>query len=199
MFNTFRKGLKEKPDESIWPKDKSFYGVSDPQKKDLARREGAMQSEIRTSFPKEGGSFTQVGGETELFPGIPVEETVRDIARYKHMIPAAIDAYYDLFSVHKLKPEKYCRMVREVYRLFNLMIERECNDKHKIRWEKIRDMVCIVLEFDNAYRFRAQDIIKEARISELELDKGDQYWSKKTGNYKWGFLTEEELKNCKPI
>jgi len=173
------------------------YGVDDPGEKDLRRREGQIDTEVSVSFPESGGSFTNIHGEKFPFPGYPDKDVVLDISKYKRMVPAAIDAYVWFFAQHALKPERYCRVVREIYRLFTLMSDREMEPKNKDRWLKVRDMVCVVLEFDNAYRFRLQDIIKEAKIEELMMDEADKYWAGKTLSYKWGHFNEEQLKQCR--
>jgi hypothetical protein len=68
--------------------------------------------------------------------------------------------FYRFIDRFRLKPNRYCQAIREVYRCFSLP-----NDKIKaLTWEKrmmLRDLVCMVLEFDNAYRFRVQDLVEE--------------------------------------
>ena len=193
------KMLKEskKQQGPIFGDNPMTYGVDDPGEKDMRRREGQTNAQISVFFPESGGSFTNIHGEKFPFPGIPDKDVVMDISKYKKMVPVAIDAYADFFIQHALKPEKYCKAVREIYRLFTLMSDREMEPKNKDRWLKVRDMVCVILEFDNAYRFRLQDMIKEARIEELELDEADKYWAGKTLSYKWGHFNEEQLKQCR--
>jgi len=185
-------------------RDPGIFGVENIQEKE--KREGPKGEktlEIRVEYPKEGGRLTHIEGEKHPFPGFPDKEEVLDIGMIKRMVPAAINAYYPYFSRHILDPKKYCRSVREVYRLFNILIEREEKAEGRTKltdiWPKVRDMVCVILEFDNAYRFRAQDIAAEANIEELKLDEGDRYWAARTAQYKWGFLdkkSKEEPKKC---
>lgn len=63
----------------------------------------------------------------------------------------------------KIKPERYSDSMRELYRVFSINWHDESPAEREMR-ERIRDIVCMFLEFDNAYRFRFQDII-------VELDK----------------------------
>jgi hypothetical protein len=196
LFKQFRKSMKEKSDEPLFGKDPRNYGISDPGAKSMARRNKEEVVITKTLFPPEGGTFTEISGQEYPFPGLPSIEVVQDIEKYKRMIPVAIEAYAEFFAQHRLKPERYCRAVREIYRLFTLLSQRECNGKNRERWLRVRDMVCVVAEFDSAYRFRFQDIIKEARIEELQLSEGDKHWAGKTKSYKWGHFTPEELKTC---
>jgi hypothetical protein len=202
--------MKEKPEGPIFGTDPRNYGVSDIGENAQERlnqeytKRGGIAKEVptitKTLFPETGGTFTEVtenGKKYDFpFPGFPDREVVTDIEKYKRLVPVAIDGYAGFFAKHKLKPERYCRAVREVYRLFTLMSDRECNKKNKLRWLKVRDMVCVVMEFDSAYRFRFQDMIKEAKIEELQLSAGDRFWAGKTKSYKWGHFTPEELKTC---
>jgi hypothetical protein len=194
------KAKNEKSNEPLFGKDPRNYGIKDLEDIEHARQTREVPTITKTFFPEDGGTFTEVieGGNKYQFPfpGLPSAEVVQDIEKYKKMVPVAIDAYSGFFTQHKLRPERYCRSVREVYRLFTLMSSRECNKKNRDRWLRIRDMVCVVMEFDSAYRFRFQDMIKEAKIEELQLDPGDQFWAFKTKSYKWGHLTPEELKTC---
>lgn len=200
LFKQFRKSLKEKPEGPLFGTDPRNYGITDLAQKEQTRRTREVPTITKTFFPEEGGTFTEViedGKKYDYpFPGLPSAEVVQDVEKYKKMVPVAIDAYSSFFAQHQLKPERYCRAVREVYRLFTLMSSRECNAKNRKRWLKVRDMVCVVMEFDSAYRFRFQDMIKEAKVEELQLDAGDKFWAFKTKSYKWGHLTPEELKTC---
>lgn len=55
--------------------------------------------------------------------------------------------YWGMRDVFYNDPDRYSQPVREIYRL--------------IEDDKIRDVICIVLEQDDSYRFRFQDIIGE--------------------------------------
>ena len=57
------------------------------------------------------------------------------------------------------KPEMYCLCAREIYRVFNLMMV------WYPFWKKIleclRNIVCMILEYDDAYRYPLQDALPE--------------------------------------
>lgn len=57
------------------------------------------------------------------------------------------------------KPEKYCRCARETYRVFNLMMIWYPDYKEVL--ESFRNIFCMILEYDDAYRYPFQDIIAE--------------------------------------
>lgn len=68
--------------------------------------------------------------------------------------------YWLLYYVY-LKPDKYCICVRELYRAFNVIKRRE-KDEYAIKAIRIiRDVFCLFIEQDSAYKFRFQDIMAE--------------------------------------
>ena len=65
---------------------------------------------------------------------------------------------------YKIKTLRHCTAIRELHRALSIEMPNESKDSRQFRTQ-IRDLVCMFLEFDNAYRYRFQDII-------VELDKG---------------------------
>ena len=59
-----------------------------------------------------------------------------------------------------IKPERYCQFIREFYRAFSIERPGELEKERQFRLH-LRDTLCMIMEFDNAYRFRAQDILPE--------------------------------------
>jgi hypothetical protein len=130
----------------------------------------------KVEFPKEGGTFTYLEGHPYPFPGFPDKGMVEAARWIKKFWPAMISAAHSLLAPHLIKPERYSRPVREIYRLFNILIEREKEPGMKDKWTKMRDVICHVLEFDNAYRFRLQDVLKEINLDEIKPDEATKYY-----------------------
>ena len=97
-------------------------------------------------------------------------------------------SFYRVIERFRIKPHRYCKAVREIYRVFNVMIEREKDPEIKEKIRQLRDLVCMFLEFDNAYRFRVQDIIEEINIDEIKLTKEDKFFCKMRKDYNFGFM-----------
>jgi len=57
------------------------------------------------------------------------------------------------------KPQYYCMSGRELYRTFNKMII--WYPRWKTQIEYIRNIVCMIWEYDDAYRYPAQDVFEE--------------------------------------
>lgn len=96
----------------------------------------------------------------------------------KKFIPEGIYFLAWILRNHRLKPQFYSRPVREIYRLFDILIERS-NEGLKGKFTSIRDIVCMVLEFDDAYRFMVQDIIAEMDVDKIKMDERDSFFASK--------------------
>ena len=66
--------------------------------------------------------------------------------------------FYRLIERFRIKRERYCDAIRELYRAFSLEKFGETQEEREMRL-MFRDSICMFLEFDNAYRYRAQDVI----------------------------------------
>lgn len=79
------------------------------------------------------------------------------------IVKAYVQTFHRLIMRFKIKNERYCDAMRELNRAFSIEFYGEVNDSKELRFQ-LRDVACMFLEFDNAYRFRFQDVI-------VELDK----------------------------
>lgn len=82
---------------------------------------------------------------------------------FKRQLQFIVSGLFDyaawLLSSERLKPNKYCQFVREVYRTFN-----KINTENDPVLEKARDIICVFLEFDDAYRYRLQYAVSKLKI-----------------------------------
>lgn len=107
-----------------------------------------------------------------------------------------IDYAYNALEEYRLKPERYCRCVQEIYRVFNILIEREggARQEEQEMWRKIRDILCMFLEFDNAYRFRLQDLTEVVNLEKLKLTEEDRCFIENRSDYKFeGKMTQRYI------
>lgn len=78
---------------------------------------------------------------------------------------------YRMYRVRQ-KPERYCTCAREIYRVFNKMII------WYPKWEKIlgqvRNIICMILEYDDAYRYPFQDVMPELNKDAVRKDVGKE-------------------------
>lgn len=85
---------------------------------------------------------------------------------FADLVNAFIYTFYRSIDRFKIKPLRYCDAIRELHRAFSTDYHGE-KPEEKEKRQMIRDLVCMVLEFDNAYRFRFQDIISELNKENL--------------------------------
>ena len=84
-----------------------------------------------------------------------------------HVLYAFTFTLFRFLERYRLKKERYCTTVREIHRAFTeAHIEKE-NEKMKEFRLMVRLVVCMILEFDNAYRYRIQDILPELNKENL--------------------------------
>lgn len=65
-----------------------------------------------------------------------------------------------------MRVNRFSQAVREIYRAFSVVYSDENKQTSELR-KMLRDVECMILEFDNAYRFRVQDLVPELDKEEL--------------------------------
>ena len=78
----------------------------------------------------------------------------------KSAVRSGIFVVYRIMERFRLKKERYCPAIRELYRAFDVDNVAWNVEERELR-VRMRDAVCMLLEFDNAYRYRMQDIVPE--------------------------------------
>lgn len=77
-----------------------------------------------------------------------------------HLFYAFTYGFYRLIDRFRIKKEKYCTAVREIHRAWSVEKLGESERTKELRL-MLRDIECMILEYDNAYRYRAQDVLPE--------------------------------------
>ena len=70
---------------------------------------------------------------------------------------ATLYALYRIVLRFKIKPKYYSQPMRELFRAFS--VRGNSTDEEFEFTSQVRDLLCMVMEMDNAYRFRFQDVI----------------------------------------
>ncbi|MHA1483137.1 MAG: hypothetical protein ACTSQA_06845 [Candidatus Heimdallarchaeaceae archaeon] len=176
--------------------------------------------------PKSGGIETYLMGVKYPYPGYPDRFTLEVICIIKKVLLTLFMSFVPLLKKrnmfklllikkelksfipkwlqlatwairsHRLKPRFYSHSVREIYRVFNVLIEREKLPSKKDEYTKIRDLICMILEFDDAYRFRFQDALSELNLDKIRIDEGDSFYAeKKRSKYDFGGKDNDKIRN----
>ena len=83
----------------------------------------------------------------------------------RDLISTATRTFHRMIERSRIKSNRYSRAVRAIYAAFDTPRVNEDLETLELRL-MLKDIVCTILEFDNAYRFRFQDVI-------VELDKNN--------------------------
>lgn len=86
---------------------------------------------------------------------------------FKDALYSQLLVYHRVIDRFKLKVIRHCDAIRELHRAFSIPLPKESELQKDIR-EKVRDLTCMILEYDNAYRFRVQDIVPELNKESLK-------------------------------
>ena len=93
---------------------------------------------------------------------------------FKSLIWAGTYALYRLIERTRIKPWFYSQAVKELYRAFSVPRQKERPKTLELRL-MLRDLICSILEFDNAYRFRFQDWIEELDKKKLRKNPTKEF------------------------
>ena len=85
---------------------------------------------------------------------------------FRELLQTGIYTFYRLTERHKIKAHRYSKAIRAFYKAFSEPRKNELVKSMDLRF-MLRDVLCMILEFDNAYRFRAQDILVELNKDSL--------------------------------
>jgi len=152
----------------------------------LKKHHGAVIEKIKPG--NNSGFLTFLKGLTFPMKGFPDKKSTKAVGLMKRIIPFAFEVMYNrLKPVIPEDPNEYSKSVRELYRVFSLLIKRESNETMKRKWQEMRDIICIILEKDLAYRLRMQDVLSEINLDEIRLDEGDKQFANENESYKWGY------------
>jgi hypothetical protein len=183
----------------------------------IRERENEEQIEMRGKWTEVRDIFCMIL-ESEINPDTLDEEAQKNIASIKRKIGKVFFDYgwSVLENFIPKATERYCRPVREIYRVIGLAIDKIEDSNLKKEIEKVRNLICVGFEFDDAYRFRFMDIVtdiklkefdclsdnpkfkiyiealKQVNLKELDFDEPHKYWARKKWKYNFKFLKEEQ-------
>lgn len=80
-------------------------------------------------------------------------DTDQTISHVKAKITGALNEYLEVVRYDMVPPERMNKPVRELWRAFSLLEKRE----PRIKW--LKEALCLILQEDDAYRFRVQWLV----------------------------------------
>ena len=85
----------------------------------------------------------------------------------KSIVRATVFVFHRMYDRFQIRPDKYSQPIRELYRAFSIEVDNEKEEDREFR-VKLRDLTCMICEFDNAYRYRLQDVLSELDINQAK-------------------------------
>lgn len=82
---------------------------------------------------------------------------------FNDLVRSYLYTFHRMVERFRIKPIRHCDAMRELHRVCSIGWHNETPRERETRI-MVRDILCMFLEFDNAYRFRFQDVV-------VELDK----------------------------
>lgn len=77
---------------------------------------------------------------------------------------------------YKIPDERLAEPVRELARVFDLVIEAEDEPEQKKLIEQFKDAICMTMQEDDAWRFRWQWAMEKLDMKKIKLNKSDRYF-----------------------
>lgn len=84
----------------------------------------------------------------------------------KTAVRATLYTFYRIIERIRIKPKRYSPAMQALYQAFSIDRDQERLGSKELRF-MLRDVLCMVMEFDNAYRFRFQALITELNKENL--------------------------------
>ncbi len=145
----------------------------------------------RVEFPNEGGTFTYFEGMKYPVKGFAEGESVERLDEAKKMLmrilkgfngmskfkflfliifkkqieeisKSLVVSFWEYIKKYRNKEERYCVTAKELYDVFKDI------DIDIFYRDKIRDNICMLFEYDDAYRYRFQYIIEKLNKEEFK-------------------------------
>lgn len=91
----------------------------------------------------------------------------------KDIFWAHVYTYSRLLERTPMRVNRFSQAVREIHRAFSVAYSDEDKQTSELR-KMLRDVECMILEFDNAYRFRIQDLFPELNKDALRASPIDE-------------------------
>ena len=88
----------------------------------------------------------------------------------KVIMSSWIISYWEYIKKYRFKTIRYCRTVRELYRVFDKLNPSKDREEGSDLWDMIRDDFCLTMEADDAYKYRFQIVFVHLNKDNLKKD-----------------------------
>ncbi len=110
--------------------------------------------------------------------------------KMKNMIIEQLAQHMEKMVAYKIPEDQWAKPVKEISRVFDLMINAEDEPSMKHLMRQFRDPICMVLQEDDAWRFRTQIALQKLDMNKIKLNESDLYYFRAKS-----FKVDKMLKN----
>ena len=162
-----------------------FYRFKPPEVVQYWKHKNAARA--RLGHNDDGSIHMEIEGEKYLYPGFPRGYILTGpLAKIKHKMKNMVfnQAFAEMEKMvsenkYDILPDDRCApAVREMARVFDVLIEMEVVDDMKKRMQLIKKVLIFFLQEDDAYRFRAQKFLELIDQEKIKLSKADKYYAR---------------------
>lgn len=155
-----------------------------PMVKYFLRTEGAL---ARVKKNPKGGYEMQIEGEDESMPGFPRGPVLfSTIGKLKHEVKTRVfnaiagdlKKLTEEMKVDMIEPDRMVPAVRHIWDTFELMETMEVTEDMRDRIKLMKEVICFLLDQDDAYRFRTQMFLWLLNQNKVKLSKQDIYYAR---------------------
>jgi len=96
--------------------------------------------------------------------------------RMKNLIIESLAEHIERTVKYKRSESQWAIPIKELARVFDLWIEAEDEPSMRQLVKQLRDPICMLLQEDDAWRFRLQWFLQHLDMKKVRLDKSDKYY-----------------------
>jgi len=127
---------------------------------------------------KDGkGLFTHIEGAKYPMRGMPREPVLKKVLDpFKAKMEKYLIEKIWEFIPHEVPESKMSEPVKEIARVFDLLIEAEEMVGMKAKWKAWKKAICLFLQEDLSYRYRFQWLAEKLNKKKIKLKEEDKYY-----------------------
>jgi hypothetical protein len=125
---------------------------------------------------KDGQRYTYLKGAKYPMRGVSRSSVLKLLYPFKKSLLNMLTKELNNLFPHEVPQEELTEPVKEIARVFDLLIEAEEYEGMKNKWRMIKRGICMFLEEDDAYRYRVQWAVEKLNRKKIKLTKEDKYY-----------------------
>ncbi|MBW2672733.1 MAG: hypothetical protein JRD89_04845 [Deltaproteobacteria bacterium] len=132
-----------------------------------------------------GHFLTYIVGNKFPMIGAPKQTSLWLMQPLKNLVRAALRELRPFYQQFAKKPQELSPAVKEIWRMFELLKERETNESMVQLWSDIQVLICFFFEEDLAYRWRLQFLAEHVDLERLKPSEEDRYYLERKRDFKY--------------